>query len=80
MTSIHGHKVLELILSSAPNQSLTELRQLVINNFGTDAIYHTCSESDMDLDSLLAFFVARGKVAGDDGALNVDETKICQHH
>jgi probable metal-binding protein len=80
MHSIHGHKVLNLILSSAPDQSLQQLRQLITETFGEEANFHTCSQKGMDVDALLTFFIARGKVKGSDNRLNVDANSICQHH
>ncbi|GAA5218351.1 YecH family metal-binding protein [Corallincola platygyrae] len=79
MASIHGHQVLELILSSAANQTLSELRKLITSTFGEEAEYHTCSAEGMNVDTLLEFLVARGKIAGEANKLNVDPSKICNH-
>jgi probable metal-binding protein len=47
--------------------------------FGAGARYHTCSAEEMDAAGLVEFLVARGKFFGNDDALSLDPSQVCQH-
>ncbi len=53
--AIHAHKVLNLLREQPMTRE--QLEQTVIEQFGTEARFRTCSPREgFDLDSLLAFF------------------------
>ncbi|MGR5221058.1 YecH family metal-binding protein [Vibrio parahaemolyticus] len=76
-TSIHAHKVLNLLR----DQSMTreQLEQKVIELFGDDAQFRTCSREGFDLDSLLAFFIEKQKVLENHGVWELNVERVCSH-
>lgn len=74
---VHAHK----ILNQLKVQPMTEeqLRQFVITEFGSKALFHTCKLDGMDVDALLAFFQAQQKVLIKDGVWYLNQAEICQH-
>lgn len=79
LDSIHGHKVMELML--AHGQSLTKdvLKSLMQQTFGEQARYHTCSASEMDADALIEFLEKKGKFIHSDDGIATAADRICNH-
>lgn len=75
----HGHDVLHMMEGNS-YATREELVKAIIEKFGTEERFHTCSVSDMDAEQLVDFLEHRGKFmpAGEEGFI-VDETKICKH-
>lgn len=76
---IHGHEILNTILSASPPLSRQALAQTVAEQFGAEATFYTCSEANMTLDQLLEFLLTRGKVVEQDGALQAIPEQMCDH-
>ncbi len=74
---IHAHK----ILNQLKVQPMTEeqLRQFVITEFGSKALFRTCKLEGMDVDALLAFFQVQQKVIISEGVWHLNLAEICQH-
>jgi len=77
--SIHGHEVMEMILTAEPPYSKDELREMVKSRFGDAPRFHTCSAQDMTLDELILFLAGKGKVVEVDGVLGTSRGQICDH-
>lgn len=77
--SIHGHQVMELMLSLGRSISKQELEQLMASHFGEQARYHTCSASEMDAQELIGFLEARGKFIESSDGIATAADKICNH-
>ncbi len=77
--SIHGHKVMELMLSLGRAVSKLELEQLMVERFGEQAKYHTCSASEMDAKQLIAFLEQKGKFIESAEGIETAADKICNH-
>jgi len=77
--SIHGHEVMEMILTAEPPLSRNELSEAVKSRFGDTPRFHTCSAHDMTLEELLQFLDRRGKVVEVDGVLGTSRGQICDH-
>lgn len=75
----HGHDVLHMMEGNSYT-TREELVKAIIEKFGTEERFHTCSVSDMDAEQLVDFLEQKGKFmpAGGEG-FTVDETKICKH-
>lgn len=78
--SIHGHEVLHMM----DGKSYTEasLLNAINDKFGVDAKFHTCSQSDMNAEQLIAFLKAKGKFKPSvvhESEFTVDNKKICKH-
>ena len=77
--SVHGHEVMEMMLSNEGGYSRDSLRAAMAERFGIDARYHTCSAHEMTADELIDFLAARGKFVDVAGGFTTDPSKICQH-
>ncbi len=77
--SVHGHQVMELMLSLGRAVSKTELEQLMAERFGEQAKYHTCSASEMDAKQLIAFLEQRGKFTESAEGIETAADRICNH-
>lgn len=75
---IHGHEVLHMM----EGHSYTEasLKKAIIDKFGADQRFYTCSADNLTVDGLIQFLKDRGKFmpAADEG-FTVDSSKICNH-
>ncbi|HET9955438.1 MAG TPA: YecH family metal-binding protein [Polyangiaceae bacterium] len=77
-SSIHGHEVLEMMVTAGIPFTSASLRDAIIQRFGVEARFHTCSARDMDAAALVDFLSARGKfVPVSDGF--VFSGKSCSH-
>ncbi len=76
----HGHEVLHMMEgnSYATRQRLVEA---IIQRFGAEERFYTCSAEDMTAAELVDFLAARGKFMPAAGAADftVDITKVCNH-
>ncbi|MWN06363.1 DUF2492 family protein [Gilliamella sp. Pas-s95] len=80
MMSIHGHEVLHMM--DGNNYTETSLLNAINDKFGADAKFHTCSQSDMSAEQLIAFLKAKGKFkpsVAHGSEFTVDNKKICKH-
>ncbi|MCY9873679.1 YecH family metal-binding protein [Vibrio barjaei] len=75
--AIHAHKVLNLLREQPMTRELLE--KTVIEQFGTEARFRTCSREGFDLDSLLAFFVEKQKVIENQGVWELNIERVCSH-
>ncbi len=49
MTDIHAHEIMHMMLETDGGFSRESLAQAIIERFGTDARFHTCSANGMDV-------------------------------
>ncbi|SCB72636.1 probable metal-binding protein [Gilliamella bombicola] len=78
--SIHGHEVLHMM--DGNNYTEASLLNAINDKFGVDAKFHTCSQSDMSAEQLIAFLKAKGKFKPSvthGSEFTVDNKKICKH-
>ena len=78
MEQLHAHNVLQMM----EGHSYTEasLRRAIIDKFGADARFYTCSADNLDADQLISFLKAKGKFMPAEDGFTVDKSKVCNHH
>jgi len=79
MTQIHGHDVLHMMLASGKTYTKATLVADIIEKFGRNTKFNTCSAADMTADELVAFLEARGKFKVQAGGFQTSKAVICQH-
>ncbi len=79
MESIHGHDVLEMMMSSNKGYNRDELLADINNKFGEKARFHTCSADDLSAEALIDFLAERGKFMDKDAGFTADRSKMCGH-
>lgn len=74
---LHAHEVLHMM----EGNSYTELslREAIIQKFGEQQRFFTCSANNMDVDTLIEFLKRKGKFIPANGGFTVDMTKVCNH-
>ncbi|MEH6463725.1 MAG: YecH family metal-binding protein [Shewanella psychromarinicola] len=77
--SVHGHQVMQLMLTHGSALTKQELKTLMHTNFGADTRYHTCSASEMDAEMLIEFLEGKGKFIPSEGGITTAADKICNH-
>jgi probable metal-binding protein len=77
--SVHGHEVLDLVLSAREPLTLQALEAQVAARFGPSARFHTCSASDLSFHELIEFLQLRGKLVPASGGVAADPSRICAH-
>lgn len=74
----HGHDVLHMMEGNS-YATKEELVKAIIEHFGKDERFHTCSADNMDAAELVDFLTARGKFMSAEDGFTVDASKICNH-
>lgn len=75
--SVHAHKILNKLAETAMTKEQVE--RWVIEEFGVDASFRTCSIEGMSLPEVLEFFVARQKVTIQDDIWVLNQGNVCSH-
>lgn len=76
--SIHGHQVMEMMAKSAKIYSKSELQTEIAAQFGPDARFHTCKDTDLTADALIDFLTAQGKLVESEAGIQMPENQLCQ--
>lgn len=79
MTDIHAHEVMHMMLEQDAGFSRESLTQAIIERFGVDARFRSCSASGMDVNAVINFLESRGKFVARDDGFNTAQGKICNH-
>lgn len=76
---IHGHEVMEMMLSSNRSYSKNSLCEAIADRFGKEARYYTCSQDNMTAEDLVDFLESKGKFIETDTGFNTSPDKMCDH-
>ncbi len=76
---IHGHEVMEMMMASGVAYTRSSLRAAIIDRFGEDARFYTCSAENMTAEELIEFLEERGKFVDHDGGFTTARDKVCNH-
>ena len=79
MPSIHGHEVLQMMISSGESYTVATLEAAIIDRFGKEVRFHTCSAENMSAGELVAFLHKKGKFIPLESGFTTAESKICRH-
>ncbi|CAM3632278.1 YecH family metal-binding protein [Parendozoicomonas haliclonae] len=75
--TVHGRKVLMMVLESGRHWPRAELVQEMADKFGADSTFHTCSVQALSANDLIDLFVGKGKMVESDEGLFIDAGKMC---
>jgi probable metal-binding protein len=79
MTDIHAHEVMHMMLEQDGVFSRESLTRAIIERFGSDARFHSCSASGMDAHTVVDFLESRGKFVARGEGFSTAKDKICDH-
>jgi probable metal-binding protein len=76
---IHGHEVMQMMLDSGVTYTRATLRDAILEKFGPEARFFTCSAENMTADGLIDFLAGRGKFVETAGGFTTDPANVCDH-
>jgi len=76
---IHAHEVMRMMLELDTDFSRESLAQAIIERFGVDAEFHSCSKAGMGVNAVIDFLESRGKFVARADGFNTAQDKICNH-
>jgi probable metal-binding protein len=79
MPDIHAHDVMHMMLESDESFNRESLAQAIIERFGANTTFCSCSASGMDVEKVIDFLESRGKFVARDDGFNTAQDKICNH-
>lgn len=79
MNQIHGHEVLEMMLTSGKTYTKQSLAVDIINKFGANARFYTCSAENMTAEELVEFLDVRGKLVPQGEGFQTSADRMCRH-
>ena len=74
----HGHDVLHMMEGNS-YKTKEELVKAIIEHFGSEEEFHTCSREGMNATELVDFLTKKGKFIPATDGFTVDTAKICNH-
>lgn len=77
MEQIHGHEVLQMMQGNSYSEA--SLKQAIIDKFGADQLFYTCSADSLTVDGLIEFLKEKGKFMPMNDGFTVDTSKVCNH-
>ena len=77
MEQIHGHEVLHMMEGNVYSE--TSLRKAIIDKFGANQLFYTCSASNLTVDGLIEFLKEHDKFKPMNDGFTVDETSVCSN-
>ncbi|MFI3323583.1 MAG: YecH family metal-binding protein [Rikenellaceae bacterium] len=75
---IHAHEILRMMEGNSYTQE--SLKQAIIDKFGVDARFNTCSAEGMDADAIIEFLAAKGKFKPTNSGFTMDLDKVCKDY
>lgn len=79
MTDIHAHEVMHMMLEQDGEFSRESLSRAIIDRFGADAKFCSCSAAGMDVPRVIDFLERRGKFVARGDGFSTLESNICDH-
>ena len=76
---IHGHEVMQMMVESNATYSVESLKTAILNKFGAEARFYTCSADNLTADELIALLEQRGKFIAQKDGFSISPDKICNH-
>lgn len=76
---IHAHEVMHLMLELDTGFSRDSLARAIVERFGADAKFHSCSQDGMGVTEVIDFLESRGKFVARADGFNTAQDKICNH-
>lgn len=76
---IHGHAVMQMMVESQAAYTTESLKAAILEKFGADARFYTCSAENMTAEELIAFLENKGKFIPKAEGFSTSPDKICSH-
>ena len=73
----HGHEVLDMMQGHSYSEK--SLLEAIIEKFGSDERFYTCSADNLTAQELIKFLKEHGKFMPMEEGFTVDKTKVCEN-
>ena len=73
----HGHEVLDMMQGHSYSEK--SLLEAIIEKFGPDERFYTCSADNLTAQELIKFLKEHGKFMPMEEEFTVDKTKVCEN-
>jgi probable metal-binding protein len=79
LTQVHGHEVIAMMTASSQPYTRESLTAAILERFGPDARFHTCSAEGMTGPELITLLEAKGKFMPAPGGFAINPERVCRH-
>ncbi|OVE76681.1 metal-binding protein [bacterium F11] len=76
---IHGHEVIKMMINSPAPFTPESLEKAILQKFGAEARFYTCSAENMTAKELISFLNQRDKFIKKGDDVSIDTSKVCDH-
>ncbi len=76
---VHGSAIKQMVNESTENYTRDALLSAIIEKFGEDTRFYSCSAENMTADELISFFEGNGKLSTDDYTFAEGPGHKCSH-
>lgn len=76
---IHAHEILEMMIRTGKKYSNESLSDEIVQEFGIDATFHTCSGHGLDPFEIVQHLWGKGKFTGNPDAFVFLPASRCNH-
>jgi len=70
---------MEMMIASGKTYTRESLEKEIVEKFGAEARFHTCSAENMTAKEIVSFLESRGKFIDTNEGFSTDPEKICDH-
>lgn len=79
MEQIHGHEVLQMMMTSGKAYTREGLLADINARFGPQARFYTCSADNLTADGLISFLEGKGKFIAEPEGFKTSPNLMCKH-
>ena len=78
-TQVHGHDVIAMMMEATQPFTRESLIGAILDRFGPDTRFYTCSAEGMNAAELVTFLEERGKFMPAGPGFQINPERVCQH-
>lgn len=79
MQDIHAHEILHMMEGNS-YATKADLHNAIVEKFGNDVVFHTCSAKGLGIDEIILFLESKGKFKEAQDGFTMDINKVCKNY
>ena len=79
LQQIHAHEIMHMMRESNQVYTKASLQEAIIQRFGEQSRFYTCSAGNMTASEIIEFFEGRDKFKIENGGLTLNLKEMCDH-
>ncbi len=76
---VHIHEIMKLMIDSGKNYTHASLKAAILQSFGEQATFCSCSMQGLNADQAIDFMEARGKFVPSNEGFSMPAENMCNH-